>query len=158
MKKNYFLFIVVLMLFSAPNLFAQNFAKQVIVCSGGNFSNPDDYVTVAAFNPVVCTTTIFDTIYTQSVQDVICENGFAFVAAQDSIVKYNLETYARIASVGAIGVHKIAVKSEVLLASFWYPVTGGFVKSYSAADLTDIHTFEGVSGESDGILIFPFTT
>lgn len=158
MNKNYFLLIGVLLFFTAQNSFSQNFTKQIIVCSGGNYSDPDDFVTVASYNPNDGSTTVFDTIYTQSVQHIICENGFAFVAAQDSIVKYQLDTYSRIAAVEAPSVHKLAVKGDYLVASFWYPATGGFVKSYSVDDLTEINTFNGISDEADGILIFPWAT
>ena len=156
MKKTYILFLTAIVVFTSQPIVAQNMVThQVIVCSGGDFSNPDDFVTVAAYSPVSGQTIVFDTIYTHSVQDVFIDNEFAFVAAQDSIVKYDLNTYERLAAVGTNGVHKLAVKGETLIATFWYPETFGFVKTYLSSDLSLIFTFNEVSGEADGIFIFP---
>ncbi len=156
MKKIYFLMVTTLVLLGVQKIIAQNtVAHQVIVCSGGNISDPEDFVTVAAFLPATGITTVFDTIYTQSVQNVIVENEVAFVAAQDSIVKYDLNTYNRLAAIEAPGVHKLAIRNETLIATFWYPLTSGFVKTFSTSDLSSIYTFEEVSDEADGILVFP---
>jgi len=156
MKKASFLFLTTIVVLMSQTIIAQNmYPYQIIVCSGGDFSNPDDYVTVATYLPNSEQTIIFDTIYTQSVQDVFVVNETAFVAAQDSIVKYDLNTYQRLASVEAIGIHKLAVKDETLIATFKYPASSGFVKTYLSSDLSLVHSFSEVSGESDGIFIFP---
>lgn len=156
MNKRNLLFITTIVVLVSQTLTAQNMVThQIIVCSGGDFSNPDDYVTVASYLPNSEQTIVFDTIYTQSVQDVVVDNETAFVAAQDSIVKYDLNSYQRLASVEAIGIHKLAVKDELLIASFKYPATNGFVKAYLSSDLSLQHSFSEVSGESDGIFIFP---
>ncbi len=157
--KKFLLLSVVMTVISSLHVFSQNMiTKQVIICSGGSISNPDDFVTIATYSPTTGITTTFDTIYTQSVQDVIVDNEIAYVAAQDSIVKYNLNSYTRLAAVEAQGVHKLAVRKDVLVATFWYPLTTGFVKSYSLSDLSHIVTFDGVSDEADGIHIFPGDT
>jgi hypothetical protein len=106
------------------------FTKQVIIVNGGNYSDPDDFVTVAAYDPVSGETTEFATIYTQSVQDVLIVPPYAYVAAQDSIVKLNIDTYKKVASVAAPGVNKLVSNGDVLVASFWFPSTENFVKTY----------------------------
>ncbi len=147
------MFTATMLLFVQIN-FAQNtFTKQVIVCSGGNISNPNDFVTIASYSPVTGVTTVFDTIQTQSVQDVIIEKEFAFVAAQDSIVKFNIDTYEKIAAVEAVGVNRLLVNNDELIASFQYPVTENFVRVYSAEDLSLISNIEEVSDESAGLLV-----
>lgn len=154
MRRIYFLTSSILMLFFVQFADAQNMlTNQIIVCSGGNFSNPDDFVTVAAVSPENGTTVVFDTIFTQSVQDVITFNGFAFVAAQDSIVKYNLDDFTRVASVTAQGVNKLATDGELLLASFWYPATENFVKGYSFDELLPKAQFSEITGDAAGFLI-----
>ena len=155
MKKIYLLFVTIVLI-GVQLSNAQNVVtNQIIVCSGGSISDPNDFVTIASVVPETGITSIFDTIYTQSVQDIIIENGIAYVAAQDSIVKYDLNTYSRLAEVEALGVHKLAVRKDVLIATFWYPVTSGFVKTYLLSDLSPVFTFEDVSDEADGIYVFP---
>jgi hypothetical protein len=158
MRKTIFLFLVVIGNFTPQPITAQMiYMHQLIVCSGGDISNPDDYVTVATYLPILEQTIVFDTIYTQSVHDVIVVHEMAFVAAQDSIVKYDLNTYKRLAAVEANGVNKFAVRDEIPIATFMSPATSGFVKTYLSSDLSLTHTFNEVSGDSDGILIFPGT-
>lgn len=144
---------------SVTNLPAQNwYLNQVIVGSGGNFSDPDDFVTIASYSPETGNTTVFDTIYTQSIQDIVVADGMAWVAAQDSIVKYNLDSYTRLAAVSAPGVNQLNVNGEILIASFWYPVTEDFVKTYNANDLSEIFAFSDVSDEAAGIFNMNETT
>ncbi len=153
MKKNLF-FAVLLLAMISTNSFSQSwYLNQVIIGSGGNFSDPDDYATVASYDPATGITAVFDTIYTQSLQDVFVKDGKAWVAAQDSIVLYDLDSYSRIASIGAEGVNKLKVTGDILIASFWYPVTSGFVKTYSANELIELHVFNDVSDEAAGIQI-----
>ena len=153
MKKKLLLAVMLVAMISVNSIGQSWYLNQVIIGSGGNFSDPDDYVTIASYDPNLEATTTFDTIFTQSLQDVYVENGMAWVAAQDSIVLYNLDTYSRIAAIRAEGVNKLKVTGEILIASFWYPVTSGFVKTYTSADLTEINIFNDVSDESAGIHI-----
>ncbi|RLD42052.1 MAG: hypothetical protein DRI89_08265 [Bacteroidetes bacterium] len=155
MKKIYFSVLTAFLLFAVQSIVAQNtVTNQIMVCSGGNFSNPDDYVTVASFKPSNGLTNSFATVFTQSVQDVVVNGHFAFVAAQDSIVKFNIDTYERLAAVEAIGVHNLAVADDKLIASFWYPATENFVRSFSTDDLSQLGFVSEVSDEAAGILIY----
>lgn len=152
MKKIYFLFIA-LAIGATAETSAQNWVlNQVIVGSGGSFSNPDDHVNLASFNPDNGLTTDFGSVLTHSVQDIIIKDQFAYVAAQDSIAKYELDSYERIAIVEAVGVNRLLVTDEEIIASFQFPVTENFVKVYSQDNLTFISSIGAVSGESAGLL------
>lgn len=155
MKRIYFLSLAAtFMLLSFANLKAQTtYTKQIIFVNGGNFSDPDDYVTIASYDPQTEVTTEFGTIYTQSVQNVLVYENYAFVAAQDSIVKFDIDTYTKVASVAATGINQLATDGDILLASFWYPATENFVQVFSLSDLTHIADVSGISDESAGFLI-----
>ena len=155
MKKIYFLSLIALtVVLSANGAFAQTtYTKQVIIVNGGDFGNPDDFVTVASYDPETGLTTEFATIFTQSVQDVIINGNFAYVAAQDSIVKLNIDTYEKVSAVPAAGVNQLATNGEFLVASFWFPVTENFVKIFSLDELSLISNIDGISGDAAGILI-----
>jgi len=155
MKKIYFLSLVLVFvtILSAGVKAQTTYTKQVIIVSGGIYSDPNDFVTISSYNPETETSTEFGTIYTQSVQDVIINGSFAYVAAQDSIVKFNIDTYEKLASVASPGINQLATDGNVLLASFWYPVTDNFVKIFSLEDLSLVANIEGVSGDAAGFLI-----
>ena len=156
MKKIYFLSLIALSLvFSANCAKAQKVivTNQVIVVNGGNFSNPDDFVTVATIDPATAASTEFATIYTQSTTDVVISGQFAYVAALDSIVKLNIDSYEKVAAVYAQGVNQLAIDGDILVATFWYPVTENFVKIFSTEDLSLITEFSEISGDASGIFI-----
>jgi hypothetical protein len=155
MKKNYLLFLtVMLFLFIITNLSAQHWVvNQLIVGSGGDWANPDDNVSIASYKPSNEVTTGIGDILTQSIQDIVIHDIYAYVAAQDSIVKFNIDTYQKVASIEAIGINKLLVDNDKLIGSFQYPVTENFVKVYSADDLTLISEIGGVSDESAGLLV-----
>ena len=73
MKKNYLLFLTVIMsVFCATNIVAQHWiTNQVIVGSGGDWANPDDFVSIASFKPDNGATTTFGSIHTQSIQKMV---------------------------------------------------------------------------------------
>lgn len=143
-----------LFLFIITNLSAQHWVvNQLIVGSGGDWANPDDNVSIASYKPSNEVTTGIGDILTQSIQDIVIHDIYAYVAAQDSIVKFNIDTYQKVASIEAIGINKLLVDNDKLIGSFQYPVTENFVKIYSADDLTLISEIGGVSDESAGLLV-----
>jgi hypothetical protein len=105
--------------------------NQVIVTNGGRFEfNPPflDYVTVQKYDPVTKSVTVFDTIYTQSVQDVVIAGNKAFVAAQDSIVEYNLDTYQRVITIDDSGMNRLYVHNNKLIITKQWPVKRFYVE------------------------------
>ena len=153
MRKIYLLFVALAVL-SLTNVTAQNnYVNQVIVGSGGDFGNPDDHVSIASFKPENGITSNFGSIITHSIQDIVIAGKYAYVAAQDSIAKFDLDTYERVGIVEATGVNRLLVHEDELLASFQYPVTDNFVKVYSTWDLSLTATVTDISDESSGLLI-----
>lgn len=152
MKKNYLMFMAVLLLFQVG--LAQTYVtNQVIIGSGGNFNDPDDHVRLSSFKDGEDLPVDFGNVFTQSIQDVAVAGHFAYVAAQDSLAKFNIDTYERVAVTSAQGVHNITVAGDQLVVTFWYPLTEGFVKIYDANDLTLLATIEDISGDAAGCVV-----
>lgn len=156
MKRKSF-FILVIALGLSFNVFSQMqyILKQAIIVNSGIFEmdDPADFVTVSSFNPIIGLSFVFDTIYTQSAQCVVVEDGFAFVAAQDSVIKYNLDTYERVAEVKVGGVNQLVIYNDFLIVGRQYPATNKYVKIYDKTDLIEIVAFEGISGDTYGITV-----
>jgi len=152
MKKIY-LFIIALAIITTAEVSAQNWVlNQVIVGSGGNFSDPDENVILASYNPNNETTTDFGSIITQSIQDLVIDGKYVYIAAQDSIAKYDLDSYERLAISEALGVNRLCVASDKVIASFQFPATENFVRVFNADDLSFISSISDVSGETAGIV------
>lgn len=155
MKKNYLLLLTaVITVFCSLNISAQHtYVNQVLIGSGGNFSNPDEHVTVGTYNPVDESTTFFGEVLTHSIQDIVIDGEFVYVAAQDSIVKYNIENLSRVAVVEAIGINQLLVHENKLFATFQYPATENFVQVFSADDLTHTANITDVLDEAAGMVV-----
>ncbi len=132
------------------------YLHQVFVANGGDFSNPDDYVTVGAYEPSTTQFTVFDTIFTQSVQDmVVMDESFVFVAAENELVKYHADSYERLATVQVPGIHELAVgdfpyQDHLIVGKWFGTLDNEYVQVYDA-NLNLLFTTEEVEGDTDGI-------
>jgi hypothetical protein len=161
MKKLFpFLLSLVLLVISA-NLLVQaqktTSARQVIIANGGKFEGGppySDYVTIESYNLSTLAVNIFNTIYTQSVQDVIISDKYAYVTAQDSIVKYDIDTYQRVAAVKDSGVNKLALYNDKLIVTKQYPVARFRVEVLEASDLSLYALIDGIPGDCQGVAVY----
>jgi len=132
---------------------AQMVTKQIVIANGGEYSNPNDFVTINVFDPEIQLTADLATIYTQSVQGLFVHGNFAYVAAQDSLVKINLESGEKVAAIKLSGVNKFGVYQDKLIVTRQYPVTSGFVQIRNLADLSLIKTFDEISDEAYDVMV-----
>jgi hypothetical protein len=158
MKKIYALCLLLLitLTYTSTRIQAQRseWVNQVISVSSGKFeSSPPyvDYVTVQSYNPVSQAVTIVDNIYTQSAQHVIVKNGIAYVAAQDSIIMYNLDTWQRISAVADSGLSRLCVYGNKLIVSKQWPVTRFFIEILDASNLSLLARVDNISGDCNGM-------
>jgi len=111
----------------------QDYLNQVIIANGGQFefSGPPwaDRATVGSYNPYLGTYTIFDTIQAESVQQVLIDGDFAFVAAQDTIVKYNTLTHQRVGTLPFASIRSLSIAGDRLIVGKWFG-TGPFLSVY----------------------------
>lgn len=149
MKKNFYL-----LAFAAIFSFSIK-AQKAIIVNGGEYGNPLEDVTVLIYDPSTDSSTFLDTIHSQSVQDVLVDSIYAFVAAQDSIVKYNLETEKRITSTSFEGLStkSMAVYKDYLLVGNWYGKTSSNLYIYDKNVLSLVDSIVGVSKGVNSMLI-----
>ena len=159
-KLSYFLISFVLLVFVAGNIVnAQSVTdvRQLIVGNGGKFESVppfSDYVTVQTYNLSTLAVTVFDTIHTQSVQDVIISGNHAYVSAQDSIVMYDIDTYQRLAAVKDSGVNKMAIYNNSLIVTKQYPIGRFRVEALDATNLGLLALIDGIPGDCEGICTY----
>lgn len=139
--------------FLSVSLFGQVVTKNIIVANGGAYSNPNDFVTVTAYDTGTGTSETLATIFTQSLQGLLVIDGVAFVAAQDSLARINIDLGVVEAVVPLAGVNKFAVYGDKLLVSRQFPVTAGFVQVRNINDLSLIKSFPEISDESWEIIV-----
>lgn len=157
--KNVSLFslLILTLVFSTYTTFSQDneWVNQVVVVNGGRFETSEpytDYVTVQSYNPASQQTTVFGTIYTQSVQDIVIHGNMAYVAAQDSIIMYNLDNYQRVAAVSDSGLSKLCYFNNRLIVTKKAPITRFFVEVLDATNLALLARVQDISGECGGAI------
>ncbi|NOX48080.1 MAG: T9SS type A sorting domain-containing protein [Chlorobi bacterium] len=160
MKKNYILRAMTLSVavVFALNLNAQFYTNQLIVGNGGIYGDPSDHVTVSAYNPDGQTTTSFGDIQRESIQDLIIHGNYAYVAAEDSIVKFNIDTYEKVAAVYESNLNQLFCKNGLLYVSRRSdingpPADGVYLKVFNAGDLALVGSVNGISGDANGIVV-----
>ena len=158
MKRNYIFLLTIIIVTLTPSfLRAQQKSetvKQVITANGGRFeSTPpfNDFATVQSYDPTTQMVDNFNTIYTQSVQDVVISGNIAYVAAQDSIIMYNIDTHVRIGAIADSGLSKLYLYKGALIVSKQYPVKRFFVEVLDAGSLALLARVQNISGECAGI-------
>lgn len=146
---------ILLSLLTAP-LSAQNGVERIVIVNGGKFGDPTENVNVMLYDPVSGNSTVIDTIQTESVQQILLEGSTAFVAAQDSIVKYDLSTGERLAATafGAPSTAKLGIYNDYLLAGNWYGLSGGNLRIFNKDDLSFVDSIPQVSkGARDFVIV-----
>ncbi len=148
MKKIYVISLMLIFAISAQ-IPAQQFVNQLLIASGGVYGNPDDHVSLAAYQPVQDTTVTFGGVNTESVQDMVLKGSMLYVAAQDSIAKFNIDTKERLAVVACSNVNQLMIDNGKLYASRWVsPEDGIFVRVFETATLSPLADVEGLSGDA----------
>ncbi len=147
--------------YSLVNAQSSPYVKQIITVNSGKFEfSPPyaDYVTVQSYNPQSAgSVNIFNTIYTQSAQFVVISEKMAYIAAQDSIVKYNLNSMQRVAAIKDSGMSQMAVINGKLIVSKQYPIVNYFVEVLDTSNLGVVAEIPGVTGDCGGISMYADT-
>jgi len=156
-KLQAFLLLTIVFFCSIP-AFSQtmDWTKQVITVNSGRFEFAppiQDYVTAQTFNLSEQTSSEFNTIFTQSAQDILVSGNIAYVNAQDSIIKYNLNTFQRVAAIADSGLGKLAIYNNRLIVSKQYPLSRYFVEVLDTTDLSIIAQVDDISGDCSGIAV-----
>lgn len=148
-----FLFLTAFISITTVQAQDNEWVNQVIIVNSGKFEGTapyTDYVTVQSYNPASQQTNVFNTIYTQSAQDVVINGNIAYVAAEDSIVMYNLDTYQRVAAIADSGLNRLCVYNNKLIVTKQWPITRFFVEVLDASNLALLARVQNISGDCGG--------
>ncbi len=167
MKNKLLLFTVILVY----SLYAQNeYVNQVLILNEGSYDYYEEQilepVTVGKYDPV---NNLYNTILeiddARFASDLIIDGDFFYVAADNKILKYDLNTYELIAFEDVSGVRKIAIyednlfvtKGDYDLSTFSSVIFDSYLDVYSKIDLTYISSFDvedGPQWSTENLLIY----
>lgn len=130
--------------------------QQLVVANGGTFGGSNN-TNVGLYNIGNQQFMSLDTVGTSSVQDVYIEdNRYLYLAAGDSLFKYDLvnKTQLAAAAFGGVSAIKLGVYQNYLLAGNWYGLSGGNLRFFDKNTLAYIDDIpEIVRGATDFVII-----
>ncbi|MCH2020938.1 MAG: T9SS type A sorting domain-containing protein [Saprospiraceae bacterium] len=142
-------YFILLFVFQTFMSFTQS---SIIVINGGIFGS-SNYANITIENLSNGSLVCIDTIYTNSIQDVLVDGQYLYVAAQDSIVKYDLNTQNRVAATafGSISTVKMGIHGSKLLVGNYYEPWGwsgpfnNHFRIFNTSDLSFVDSIPQVS-------------
>lgn len=149
--KNY-LFLILALFFSSS--FAQNHVHQVLILNEGLYDY-DSPVSVGSYDPLTETySTVVEIDSSRFASDLIIDSTFFYVAADNKILKYDLDTYELITEVALDGVRNLAIHNNHLFVSRgeFDPLTWGsvsynsYLHVYNKNNLSYITEFDTIIG------------
>jgi len=159
MTKNLISRIILTCMFGMQILYSDGqgaaYTRQVITVNSGKFefSPPfTDFVTLARYNPADQVSSDEGSIGTQSAQDIIVDGHFAYVTAQDSLVKYNIDTWSRVAAVADSGLSKLYLYKNHLLVSKQFPIVTYFLEVLDTSNLAPVARVADIPGDCGNII------
>jgi hypothetical protein len=140
-----FTLLTCLLVGNLSTIFAQN--ESIVVVNGGVFGVTNANTTVETLNSG--TAINMGTIGTTSIQDLLIDGQYAYVAAQDSIVKYDWTTKTRVAANAFLGEStlSLAMHNNHLLVGNWYGpwgAVGPYNRHFLIYDATDLSLVDSI--------------
>ncbi|RYZ94291.1 MAG: T9SS type A sorting domain-containing protein, partial [Sphingobacteriaceae bacterium] len=131
--------------------------KQVIIVSGGNFSDPNNYVRVGSYNPVNKVYTAFDSVRAKSTRSVLIDGKYAYVTADTLMLKYDIDNYTRVAIDTTSGLNTpggyLAQYGNYILATRGFGTKGNYLTAYNKSDLKQAFNIAGIADQASGIVV-----
>ncbi len=149
MKKTLQILLAAIAVIISTNANSQDYVKQIIAIEG---AGTEAYV--SSYNPQTGVTTVFDTIAVPYVQCVIIDSNFAYVAANDSLVMYNINTYQRVNIIALSNPHLMKVYQNKLIVGRWTSANDNiWLKIYDKSNLSLIADIPEIDDQTYGIAI-----
>jgi len=150
--KNYLLKIVCL-LFAVGSM-AQSTVK-VVVGNGGIFNNPADHVSITGIDPLDYSSTFIGEVIRESIQDLIVVESTAFIAAEDSIVKFDLSTNTKLLAIYQSNLSRLFAADGQLFVSLRTdlngpPADGIYLKAFDL-ELNELFSTNEITTDAAGI-------
>jgi len=128
------------MLFYAISGAAQSHVEQVLVANGGAFAFTGNYITIGSYKPSTQKYTLFDSVTGGSVTQIIIDSGYAYMATDSYLVKYNLGSLKREAIAKCNSLRYLAVYKDKIVATVGYDLTTTHLKIFKKSDLSLVYS------------------
>lgn len=134
----------------------QTGVNQIVLGNGGIFNNTTDHVMITGINPVNFSSSPIGEVIRESIQDLIVVGEYAFVAAEDSLVKFNLNTQVKETAIYHGNLSRLYHANEQIFVSMRSdlngpPADGKYLKAFDM-DLNLLFDTDGISTDAGGMI------
>ncbi|MAZ30578.1 MAG: hypothetical protein CMP57_00625 [Flavobacteriales bacterium] len=138
---------IISIFFSFSFLSAQNYVNQVLILNEGVYGY-EAPVSVGSYDPLTENyTTVVEIDSSRFASDLIIDSTFFYVAADNKILKYHLDSYELLAEVALEGVRKLAVHDDYLFVSRGeFTLFNSYIQVYNKSDLSFVSELDTVDG------------
>ena len=119
---------------------AQYKVKQVLVANGGAFAFTGNYITIGSYDPTSKKYTLFDSITGGSVTQILIDSGFAYMATDSYLVKYNLSSLKRVDTIKCRDLRYLTVYKDKIVATVGYDLTTTHLKIFKKSNLSLVYS------------------
>ena len=131
-------------------------AQNLLVLNGGVYGSSTDFANIGIYDFSQNQYTHIDDIFTNSAQDLIIENDrYVYVAAQDSIIKYDMNTLTRVAAneFGSVSTKKLGLYNDKLLVGNFYGSANNNLRIFDKNTLVFIDSVSDLSHSAQNFVI-----
>ena len=136
---------------------SQNSINQIVLGNGGIYGNSSDHVMITGIAPSDYSSTYLGEVVRESIQDLIVVEDIAYVAAEDSLVKFDLLTGQKLAAIYQGNLSRLYFHDQILYVSLRSdlsgpPADGIYLKSFDE-NLAFLQQADGISTDGAGICV-----
>lgn len=147
-----------LILLTCFESFSQFNVDRIVIGSGGIYGNPDDHVMINGYNPSNQNTSLIGEVFRESIQDIVIAGDYAFMAAEDSIVKFDLVNNSKVAAVYETNLSRLFYHNQFLYVTRrsdinGAPADGIYLKVFYAYNLDHFYDVEEITADAAGVAV-----
>lgn len=138
---------------------SQNYVNQIIVGNGGIYGNDNDHVTLTGIDPENYSSEYIGEVIRESVQDIVIHEGIAYVAAEDSLVKFDLVNHTKQMSVFQPNLSRLLFDPSngrlfvSLRSDLNGPPAGGIYLKVFDSELNELYSTNQISNDAAGMYL-----
>jgi hypothetical protein len=137
----------------SSSLYAQTHLKQVVVVSGGNFADPNNFVRLATYNTSTRKYSVIDSIKALSTYAALMDSGMAYYTADTFLVAVDIDKKVKKGTAISKGYTNMALYKNYLLVTRSYSATSNYVQVYNKKTLAFVKNITGISQNTDDIVV-----
>ncbi len=130
-------------------------SNQIIIANGGVFGQEGNQVTIGAYDPQTSVYGVFDAFDGSFANNVLVAPPFAYVTANGLLIKYNIDTYKKLAVAAVPGSNSMAIYNNQIIVTRGFGAESDYLQVYDTDDLSLDYSIgiADIPGRTSGVVV-----